>query len=510
MKTAYRDYSITCDKTELAKNASILRKNGGHDLYTALLIMKAFEADFPDLQAELGDCYFSGDGVHQDKEKAYLLFEQALKNGSVRVNYDFGWYYYDRNDYLRAIEHFKICLNHSTQFNDYKLGHCYACIGDSYSKKAEPNMSMAIENLAVAAEKYKDGFSCMRLGMIYSNKSDNSFNPEKAIKYYSLGASYGSDRAIHELSKSYILGNKELNINPNWEKAERLLLPHANSNDADVLNDLGLLYMVGDTNNAGRDLQKSKQFYERAWAVQQHPLTASRLGYVCFCLENFMEAEKMLKYADEEDVCHYSDFLGRIYNCGYVVPRDPQKAAYYYGRKYNDSHSLNNLFTFDEYANLLEEIGEYSKSYEVAEAGEREYNDVCFVYIRGKLVLKRRVIDKASLSEAAEMMEACIRYDTNVKEAHSMLADYYLLFKEYRKAERHLLDLAEMGDANAALRLGRLYEAGGGSIISSVDKAYSWYEKSASMGSDEGQKELDCFKRGVFGGIRRTRGFDHE
>ena len=123
-------------------------------------------------------------------------------------------------------------------------------------------------------------------------------------------------------------------------------------------------------------------------------------------------------------------------------------------------------------------------------------------------MLKGMVIDKASLSEAAEMMEACIRYETNVKEAHSMLADYYLLFKEYRKAERHLLDLVEMGDANAALHLGRLYEAGGGSIISSVEKAYSWYEKSASMGNEEGQKELDCFKKGVFGGIRRIRSLD--
>lgn len=505
MNNAYKDFSTHYISAGLINSVASLRANGGQDLYTALLIMKMFGSSNPELQSELGDCYYHGDGLSINHDKALDMFKEAAQKGSICAQYGLGWHYYVYGEYLRAVENFAVCISHETELDERKLSLCYACLGDAYSKMSEPKISTAIENLAIAADKYHNGFACRRLGQIYGQSGTHHFDPAKAIRYFELGASYGDSTSAHKLGINYILGDEDLQIEPNGRKAEFVLLPFAGAEEFDILRDLGLLYQRGDPNNGvSKDHSKSKAYYERAWALEQNPFLAANLGYVYFCLGEYRSAEKMLKIADSAGYSDYSDFLGRMYGKGLLGAKDLSKAAYYYGRAY-DAGELNNVFTCAEFAELLEEIGDYQKAYDVADKGEEEFNDIWFVYIKADLVFKGKVTNKISLEKAAEMMELCIRYDTHVEDAHMTLGKYYLSVGEYRKSEKQYMDAFAMGVAEAAVCLGRLYERGGGTISVDINKAYEYYMKAASAGSALGKEEASCFKKGMFGGYKRIR-----
>lgn len=505
IENAVRAYTTKNQNSELINIVPKLRKNGGRDLQTALLLMKLFENISPELQSELGDCYYQGDGVSQDIEKALSMFKAAADKGGVRAQYDLGWYYYDCEEYLQAIEHFSFCISHKNEIDENKLSKSYACLGDSYSKVSEPKVSTAIENLAIAADRYHHGFACRRLSEIYGEPGTSFFDAAKTIKYYELGAMCGDSPSAHHLAIDYIFGNDNLNILPNGKKAEELLLQFADSGDFNILRDLGLLYKRGDENNGiNKDYDKSKTYYERSWALSNNPLVASDLGYVYFCLDEFKNAEKMLLIADSAGYYEYSDFLGRIYKEGYLGDKDLAKAELYYDRAYNKK-TLNNVFTCAEYAELLEERGNYQKAFDVADYGEKRFNDVWFLFIKANLVLSGKVTNKISTADAAELMEICIQYDTHVEKAHMSLGKYYLSVGEYRKAEKQYMDAFSKGISDAAVFLGRLYEKGGGTINADPSRAFDWYSKAASAGSELGKEEVACFKKGMFGGYRRIR-----
>lgn len=506
LQSAIRDYALHNSQDALAQLVPELKNNGGKDLYTALLIMKMFEHTHPELQAQLGSCYYCGDGVKTEIEKAFNLLREAEANGSIQCKYDLGWYFYDRGEYSYAIDMFKFCLSHQDAFDDQQLNASYICLGDSYSRLSDPNLSAAIENLLVAADKYHDGFACGRLGTIYSDESFRTYDANKAIKYYELGASYGDEASAYRLAVNYIFGNEKLQIKRNGKKAERILLPFSDSDNCDILRSLGNLYRQGDPKNGvNRDYDKSKIYYKRSWEIQNDPHVAANLGYIYFYLNEYEDAAKMLIIADEENYSIYSDFLGRMYKDGVLGTRDIQKATYYYGRAY-EAEALNNVFTYVEFAELLEQNGDYQKAYDVSNQGLEKFKDVSFLYIKANLVLSGKITNRNSPEEAAEMMEDYINYDGIHKaNAHLILGEYYFAVREYRKAERHYMDAFSLGISDAAVYLGRLYENGGGTISADVKKAFEWYLKAAEAGSSIGKEEVGCFKKSVFFGYHRTR-----
>lgn len=506
LQSALRSYSLNHEHQELVTLVQPLKENGGNDLYTSLIIMKMMENRCPELQSELGDCYYQGVGVRENKTRALDIFKAAASRGSLRAHYDLGWYYYDTNEYMWAIEYFNYCISHRNEFADeYLVAQSYACLGDSYLKLSDPKTSLAIDNLSIAAEKYKHGFACRRLGTLYSEVESHYFDPAKCVHYYELGASYGNSVAAHNLAINYIFGDKDLNIPKNGKKAEQILLPFADTDDSSILRDLGLLYQRGDADNGVKvDYEKARMYYERSWSLRQTTRLAADLGYVYFYLNDYENAERFLALADKEGCCDFSDFLGRIYKDGLVGAPNIGKAVDCYERAFSGG-GLNNLFTCCEYAELLEQIGSGRRAYVVAEHGEKEYNDICFVFIKANLVLKGKVRDRISKERAVELMEICTRYNAHKKDAYMMLGEYYLQAKEYRKAEINYQEAFKAGVADAAVYLGRLYENGGGSIYASAERAYAWFVKGAEAGSSIAQAEADCFKKSLFNGYKRVR-----
>lgn len=506
MNSAIKDFSVNYKTAALIKAAPILKENGGNDLYTALLIMKIFESVNPELQSELGDCYYQGEGVVQDIDKSLELFKKAAAKGSLRAQYDLGWFYYDRSEYLRAVEYFSCCLSRAAELDEFKLSRCHACLGDSYLKISEPKFSTAVEHLAIAADKYRNAFACCRLGMIYGEKDKQHFDAVKAIKYYELAISYGDVRAAYILASAYVKGNAELGIETDFRKAEKILLKFSESDNPELLFIAGLLYMKDDTENGFEsDFHKSKKYFERLYQKDEDPSVEANLGYVYYRLDEYENAEKMLLLAERHGNYAYLDFLGRMYKDGLLGEKNLGKALVYYKKAYDERGALNNLFTFGEYAELLKDSGYYHEAYAVSDQGLTQYNDAHFLFIRASLVINGNVTDGISSSEAAIDLEACSRFETHKKEAHMMLGNYYRTVREFRKSENNYMQAFDMGVADAAYYLGKLYESGGGTISADINRAYEWYSKAANAGSVSGANEAACFKKGLFGGYRRVR-----
>lgn len=499
---AVRKYSNYAKRNELAAVAKHLHSEGDEQKYTALLLMKMLENEDPDVQSLLGDCYYQGTGVYKNLDKAVSMFRSASNKGSTRADYDLAWYYYDTKDYVRAIEHFKRCIAPESGLDDGTVGRSHRCMANAYANMPNADMQQAVNHWVIASEKYQDSFASKKLALWYFEKDSDHFDATKSLYYFRKAADQGDTYAIDRLARFYIWGESSIGISKDHAEAERILLPHKDLGDADILRSLGLIYRMGE--GVRKDYELSRMYLEASWAINDAAITAADLGYVCFLLNDYSAAEKMLKIADSRGSTFFSDFLGRIYKDGLSGRKDLYLASQYYESAYR-AGNLNNVFTCDEYAQLLLDTGNFEHAYDVADQGEKEFNDICFVYIKASLVMGGKVRNKMSLDRAAEMLEACIRYNEHKAESYMALGEYYLQAREYRKAEGIYIEAFNDGIVDAAVCLGRMHEQGGGSIKADANCAYDWYSKAAAAGSRIGKLETECFKKGMFSGYKRFK-----
>lgn len=501
LQEAIRDYSLTLHTEKLVEQTRKL--TCGESPYVELVLLSALGQREPDLYSLLGDRYYQGTEVRKDKEQALQIFREAAQRGSIGSNYDLAWYYFDLGEYLQAAEYFEKCVAAQDQLTPHMVSRSYGCLGACYASLSEPKYAPAFENLSIAAEKYHDSFACRRLGFLYLEKDQSHFDSAKGLHYLELGAKGGDEVAARELGGYYLFGEEPLGVQKNLKKAESILSPFADSEDSDILRYLGRIYLNGDPETGIQaDAQKSLAFFERAQGTSQNPFFTADLGYAYYKLDRHEEAERMLLSAEENGYSFYSDFLGRMYRDGNLGAPDLDKALFYYGCAY-EKECINNVFTCDEYAELLEQLGHYQKAYEVAGYGIKRFNDICFVFVQAKLVLQKKV--PGNSAKAAEQMQQCAEFHSHAKDANEQLGAYYLSILEYRKAEKYLQDALHLGAAEAGVLMGRLYEQGGGTIAASADKAHEWFVKAAEAGSRLGSEEAACFKKGLFSGYKRVR-----
>lgn len=504
---AVQEYSRALDGRLLAGLAREKSDSGeAGERYRSLLLMQMLSRQDADLLSALGDQYFQGFCVREDKAKARKIFERAAEQGSTRSMYDLAWYYYERQELLQAIDYFNRCIDAQDRMDPDTIGKCRRCLGFCYANLPDPKVSQAIENLTIAADKYHDVHAARRLGLLYGEKDSRQFSTEKCLHYLEQAAHGGEMVAVRILGDYYCRGNSELGIQPNWARAEAILLPHAGDGDAAVLRLLGNLYMYGDANaSIPSDYAKAQTFYEQYLALEYDANIEANLGCVYFQLDQHQKAGELLQKADRNGIMLYSDFLGALCEDGTLGAKDPEKALHYYERAFN-AGMMNNAVTCSRYMSLLEQKRNYYKAYAVADYGLDKYNDSVFLYTKARLVLNDLVTGQISREQAAEMMEMYLYLPftgSRSVQAHTMLGHYYLSTRDYHKAEDHYLQAFEKGESDAAVYLGWLYEAGGGAITADPDKAYAWFAKAAGAGSVLGRKELSCWKKSLFGGWKR-------
>ena len=500
LKKALTEYSLhrfSCNLLQAAKDLAETRQGNP---YFELIIESMLVKDNAEACVLLGDNYDNGYGVYENKNTAKTFYSKAVAGGNVLGHYSLGWHYYSKEDNNRAIDEFKKALQQEEQLDETQIMDAHTCLGDAYTKIAEPKYTDAITHLSIAANRYNNAFAKRKLGYIYSDPSTRVYDPQKSIPYLQNAINDGDTVSCHILASYFIDGVKEAGIEKNYREAERILLPHADSNDYNILNDLGWIYFHGDKEHGfPNENDKAESFYRRALRLDpQNMKITSNLGYLCYCQGNFREAENLLCSAAARGVVSFSDFLGRIYKEGLSGQIDLEKAAYYYGKAY-DMQKFNNVFTCMEYMHVLLDLGRFAEAIDVANYGIKEYNDVEFIYHKARIALLEHLGDMDEI-EAEETIKAIAnQFSDYSAEAYRVLGEYYKRVRRFARAIEAFSLSFENGNAEAAVEVGRLYEKGGGSVSSDVNQAVVWFRKAANAGSEAGKKELACFKSGFFG-----------
>ena len=506
-KGFFKAYSEENEILNISDIVSEFNAEDSPDNLIRLLLISSFAHKDLSCLRIMGLATFYGNNIKQNQEKGLSILKRAVEQGDRRSIYILGHLYYDLQEYMKAIEYLSEALRSDDIISEDERGHVHQMLGEAYVCLAEPKFSQAIETLTVGAEKYHDHFCAVVLGNIFSDKEIREYDKDKAITYYRMAASWGNLEAAAKLARHYIGYDDWFGLPVDYSEVEKLLLPFKDSDDVEVLTLLGRIYANGDEEHGVKeDIDKAADYYARVYDLEPSPYNAAYLGYTYYKLQRYQDAEKLLKYADENDSVIFSDFLGRIYKDGLADGRkDSQKGLRYYDRMYDVNGYLNNVYTAIEYVELLQEENNHEKVFEVSQKSLKEYNDVFFAYNLGKLVLYDLVEGKMSKSEGANMLEICARQNYEAEQCHLILAAHYMKSHEYRKAENHYLDAFEAGNVDCAVRLGKLYERGGGSITADINKAIKWYTIAAENGSEAGARELSCFKKGLFGGYKRVR-----
>lgn len=489
-------YSFSLNEEELL---DAVLNNQNKKSYTCLLIMQMLKKTQISACEILGNFYKDGDIVYKNEETAVSLIKVAANQGSPIANYSLGWFFHEKKDYMIAIDYFNKCIELNNVLDEDYLGDVYSCLGDCYLNITEPKLSEAFNCLLTAADKYHDAYACRRIAIEFLDSNKEYYSPEKGIKYLKQSVELKDIIGAILLADYYITGNKKLNIDKNLKIAQDILLPYVNEDDIDVLMSLGDIHLFGEeTSQFVPGKSKACFYYEKAWKIEKRDQIASKLGLAYYMCNNYLVSQEMLIIADAGGITDYSDFLGRMYKDGKLQEINEEKALYYYGRTY-DQGTLNNMYTYMEYVELLVKCGRYYKAYNVADKGFTTFNDVCFLFVKADLVLNKKYKGQMKPEDAERDLEICIKYNYKVKESHNILADYYMRIGNYRGAEKHYMDAFNNGLADAAVYLARLYEKGGGSIQSNTNLAYEWFKKAADAGSYLGKQELECWKPGLLG-----------
>lgn len=507
LTNAIRKYSLKAESEELISLA--MDDDETIDEHIKLLIAKAFD-DNSSMLIALADHYSNGRILKKDEVKSINLYEHAYNDGNINGCLKLGVHHYVNDNYMKAIEFLTECLRHENDLTEGDLGYCNAVIGDSYARIASPNMSRAKEHLETAAEKYNDAYAGYRLGAIYSNKNSDIYDSVKSMRYYELGAKNGSIPAIIALAEKYAFGDEDAGIKPNKSEAISVLENYPNSDEIEIYELLGRVYLLSYDDERPNYL-KAKAAFEKVLEIScnyyKEGYIEHFLGYACYMESDYGEYDEAIRYlmiADRNGYCSYSAVLGHI--CKEIHDRDGSydlhQIVKYFDNAYREESI--NLFQCAEYVEILSEY-DYKKAYEVAEYGISIYNDVVFYLSKAKLVLSDKVTDKITKREAAEIMEDLKRYNSVKREEYVLLGNYYVSVMDYRLAEQNFYNAFQEGESEAGLVLARLYEKGAGSIQANVQTAVEWYRRAANAGNEEAKKELSCFTEKMFGGYKRVR-----
>lgn len=184
--------------------------------YVAELKLAA-QAGEPESQRMLGTLYFKGQGVKQDFEQAFNLFEKAAKQGSVDATNNLGFMYqhgaFVAQDYSKAAQLYQKAADLGNGDAENNLGFLYVKgLGvPQDNKKAAELFAEADKNGCL------DGTS--NLGWMYEKGTGVDRDYNKAVHLYARAAANGVAAAKYNLGYMYQYG---LGVNRRLSRAVKL------------------------------------------------------------------------------------------------------------------------------------------------------------------------------------------------------------------------------------------------------------------------------------------------
>lgn len=234
---------------------------------------KAATHGHADAQADLGYCYYSGDGVVKDFKKALEWFQKAADNGSVYGQFRMGWAYSQGEgvdkDLKLAVSWYRKAADNGNAAAMNNLAVCYA-----RGEGVQQDLNEAFKLYDKASAK-GNLLATINLASMYEQGKGTAQDKKKAFELFHQIASYKNDffseedkkniaNAMYNVGRMYFWG---IGIEKNQKEAVKYLELAKDKGNIDALYVLGVAYYLGQ--GVSVDALKGKSLIKEA-ASQGH------------------------------------------------------------------------------------------------------------------------------------------------------------------------------------------------------------------------------------------------
>lgn len=448
--------------------------NKGKELYDKELYDEALEwlevsaeQGNADAQGKLGDMFYCGLGVAENKEEAAKWYYKAAEQGDPDAQCSLGIMYRNGECFAQsdeeALKWFSKAAEKGNANAQFFLGNMYR-----EGQGIDQNLEEAIKWYHKAAEQ-GDSDSQYNLGYIFENGEGVEQNYEKAAKWYHKAAEQGDANAQYSLGLLYKNGQ---GVTKNYEEAIKWFLKsvdnYEDSCDAcQAQREIGFMYEngLGVTQNYEEAI---RWYCEALWYDED-------AGKALDGLEEKMEKEKRQKKEAEA-----SSYLSIGFDCLKKESYDEALKWFLKAANLGNSDAQTNLGVMHAVGqgvnqNSAEAVKWYCKA---AEQG----NDKAQFHL-GNLYRKGQGV-KLNYSEAKKWYKKAAEQD-NV-DAQNGLGELFVMDSNYSEALEWFRKAAEQGNAYGQTNLGWMYEYGKG-VNEDYAEAIKWYRMAAEQGNAHGQ-----------------------
>jgi len=267
------------------------------------------EEGHPTAQGMLGECYYYGDGVDKDIDKAANWFKRGAWQGDEQSQYSLGFLYINgqgvKEDEDAGIYLVQCAANQGYLHAQLYLGWCYET-GRIY----ELDYNKALFWYTKAADQ-GDVDAIVWIGeynMYY--EEGNTIYYKKAVEYFEKAVELEDSRGNYYLARCYYFG---CYYDVDYEKAVEILKPALDDKDSRAQYMMGRMYYDGE--GVEQDYEQAARYYKLS--------------------------------AEQGNIFGMNDY-GDLYETGLGVEQDYDKAFYWYQRAayYGDGMALYNVGHF--------------------------------------------------------------------------------------------------------------------------------------------------------------------
>ena len=237
-KYAHENETVELDHTRLMDLGEQYLNKG--DVERAVSCFKK-SAEFGNAKAQrmLGDCYYVGEGIREDKREAVKWFRLAADQGDAEAQRMLGVCYYVgegiREDKQEAVKWFRLAAEQGDAEAQRMLGACYYFGTGIREDKRE-----AVKWYRLAAEQ-GDAAAQWMLGDCYFFGHGVGKNKREAVNWYFLSAKKGNAEAQRRLGACFYFGHGVAKNRQEAIRWYRLAAEQGNSVAISMLKKLGVM-----------------------------------------------------------------------------------------------------------------------------------------------------------------------------------------------------------------------------------------------------------------------------
>ena len=283
-----------------------------------------------ELEFNKGVRYYNGDGVEQDKKEAVKWFRKAAEQGNASAQLNLGYCYENgegvEQNKAEAVKWYRKAADQGEAKAQYNLGNCY-----DNGEGVEQDKAEAVEWYRKAAEQ-GDADAQYNLGLCLLYGKGTAKNPKEAADWFEKAAEQDNLDACYEMGRAYERGNGRTK---DMDKAAKWYQTGAASGNPACCSQLGYRYLNGDCNVIKKDVNKALELFLQAvkanpkgqWAYHGAGLAFLGRGQ---SPSDFQKAAEMFRKAADIGLVQSQHYLGKCYEKGQGVSKDPKEAVKWY------------------------------------------------------------------------------------------------------------------------------------------------------------------------------------